>query len=251
MKILTLNTWQEKGPWERRWEIILESLKSLKPDIICFQEVFNPKWVKEVMRRSQYPFSVFTRESSVSGLFILSKYRVARELCRTYRIKSRTEDYLRYGLFAELNVCRERLAVVNTHLSWKLNEGFIREAQVRDLIQFCDREAGRLETLICGDFNAVPGSFEVRPMIRQGGFEDLYAVKYPVSKSVTWDNRNPYAASASVKLPDRRIDLIFARNRGKLLNRLADIRIVLNQSKEAIFASDHYGVLATFEDRKA
>ena len=34
MKVLTLNTWGDRGPWERRWEIIFEGIEKMKPDVV-------------------------------------------------------------------------------------------------------------------------------------------------------------------------------------------------------------------------
>ena len=48
MKILTLNTWQERGPWQLRWKVISQGIAEYQPDLIGFQEVFNPDWAQEV-----------------------------------------------------------------------------------------------------------------------------------------------------------------------------------------------------------
>ena len=41
MKILTLNTWQERGPWRERWEVTFKGFEIFRPDLAAFQEVFE------------------------------------------------------------------------------------------------------------------------------------------------------------------------------------------------------------------
>ena len=68
MKILTLNTWTTRGPWQERWKVIHEGLKTMKPDLIGFQEVFKHELAREVAQQFNYPHSVFGPEDS--GRFI-------------------------------------------------------------------------------------------------------------------------------------------------------------------------------------
>ena len=114
IKILTLNTWQEKGPWRERWENIFEGLNRLQPDILGFQEIFNPAWAKEIQARTGLPFLVFSPEPS--GLVLLSRFPVVQWDCLTMKTQSPGEDYLRYALFAELRIEKEHLAVFNKAL---------------------------------------------------------------------------------------------------------------------------------------
>ncbi|MBI3306668.1 MAG: hypothetical protein HYZ84_02520, partial [Candidatus Omnitrophica bacterium] len=74
LKILSLNTWQERGPWKLRWKVILENLKEIKPDIVCLQEVFNPDWAQDVKQKAKFAYLVFHPEHS--GLMILSQLPV-------------------------------------------------------------------------------------------------------------------------------------------------------------------------------
>ncbi|MDA9101301.1 endonuclease/exonuclease/phosphatase family protein [Omnitrophica bacterium] len=245
MKILTLNTWQERGPWEKRWELIFEGLQALQPELVGFQETFNGAWMKEVQDRSGYPYLVF--EKNECGLSILSRYPVEERGCQELETASPTEEYKRYLLWAALRVEGELLWFFNTHLSWKLDEGNIREKQVGEILDIMDTQSSFAEAAVVGDFNAEPSSPEVRKMIFQGKFHDTYAVLHPKSAAVTWDNENDYVQQASVVLPDRRIDYVFVRNQGAVLGRLQSVEIVLAKpGKDGIRASDHYGVLARF-----
>jgi endonuclease/exonuclease/phosphatase family metal-dependent hydrolase len=246
MKILTLNTWQERGPWRERWDIIFEGLKKYQPEVAAFQEVFNPGWARQVQKKSGYPFLVFAREPS--GLMFLSKYPVRKWECLTLKTQSATEEYKRYALFAELDIEGIPAAVFNTHLSWKLDEGHVRENQVGEFLGFIKKKSGDTWCAAMGDFNSVPQSPEVLKVKVEGGFRDAFGELHPQRPGNTWDNRNPYAAGSSVFMPERRIDFIFwkpAAKRAESFNlRTADM--VYTEPVDGIFASDHFGVLAEF-----
>lgn len=246
MRILTFNTWQERGPWRERWEVTFQGLQAFAPDLVGFQEVFNPDWAAEVQKRTRYTSLVFPRNPS--GLMILSRFPVVREAGLVMKAQSPTEPYLRYVLMAVLECHGHPVAMFNTHLSWRIEEEDIREKQVAELIDFVEEEAGGIETIAVGDFNAPPKTPEIQAMVLRGKFVDTYAACHSKDAGLTWDNRNPYAASASGPMPDRRIDYIFVRNAGKALGRLKAAKVVLTQpGRGGIFASDHYGVLTEFE----
>ncbi|MCM8775667.1 MAG: endonuclease/exonuclease/phosphatase family protein [Candidatus Omnitrophica bacterium] len=245
MKILSLNTWQECGPWRERWELIFQGLEECGPDIVAFQEIFNPDWVREIQKRSGIPYLVFPPEHS--GLMVLSRFPVNRWMCLTMKTQSPTENYFRYALFADLDILGTRLAIFNTHLSWKLNESLIRVDQVEELLGFIDAHASGVETAVMGDFNATADTPEIRKMTREGNFIDTYAFSNPQDPGITWNNRNPYTAGPNPPMPDRRIDYIFIRNRFRLLAGLESVRLVLNRpGKSGIWPSDHAALLATF-----
>src|SRR3989338_7816751 len=114
MKILTLNTWQERGPWKKRWEIILKGLQDFAPDIVAFQEVFSRDWAEEVKHRAGFDSLVFPEQPG--GLVLLSRFPVVERECRTLATQSPTEDYKRYVLYAKLETDSQSFAVFNTHL---------------------------------------------------------------------------------------------------------------------------------------
>lgn len=245
MKILTFNTWQERGSWRDRWEVIFRGIERLRPDVIALQEVFNASWAREIQKRTALPHLVFPPVPS--GLLCLSLHAVTAVECRTLSTKSPTEDYLRYVLFMECQTSGGGLAVFNTHLSWKLEEGEIREKQVGELLDFVEARSGASETVVMGDFNAPPETAEIRQMIVRGKFVDTFRACHPKDAGLTWDNRNPYAAGSSIPMPDRRIDYLFARNAGRVLGRLKSCDLVLTEPDDrGIYASDHYGLLGIF-----
>ena len=244
MRILTLNTWQERGDWQKRWEVTFEGIRHLQPDIIGFQELFNGSWAQEVQKRTGLTHLLFKDEKH--GVVLYTRYLV-REWGTETLSQSPLEEYRRYGLRAKLDVKGHPLLVLNTHLSWMLEDGGSRMKQTEELLQLLDEKAPNTETIMMGDLNAPRHSSEISRFIEKGNFRDLFFEKHPKERGYTWDNRNPYVAGAEHGLPDRRIDFILARNSDKLLKQLVSCEIVFTKpNPQGVWASDHYGVLAEF-----
>lgn len=239
MKILTLNTWTEKGPWRERWEIIFEFIRQSQPDVVAFQEIFSREWAKKVKETLDYSSLAYPEESKTSGLAALAKFPLLECSSFKFAAQSQNTEPQRYLLFAQFKAERETVSLFNTHLTWRPDEGEIRKRQADEILNFI---GGQAPAIVCGDFNAAPETPEVRKM-SEAGFMDTYESLNPGSKALTWDNRNPYAAGASVHLPDRRIDFVFARG----FDRPESSEIVLEKPNEnGVYASDHYGVLSEF-----
>lgn len=248
MKILTLNTWQECGPWRERWEIIFAGVEKMKPDILGFQEVFNPSWAEEIRKRTGYPALAFSEEPS--GLLILSRFPVLRSECLTLKTRSPVEVYSRYVLFAEFKTEKGPLAVFNTHWSWQLTDSPVRQKQAEEFLEFTRQKAGDTASAAMGDFNATVWTPEIRKL-KEAGWEDAFVVLHPQTPGFTWDNANPYAFGSNHAMPDRRIDYIHTRRASEILGRPETAQVVYSEPDAANrFASDHYGVLVTFTQEK-
>lgn len=245
MKILTLNTWQERGPWQERWEVALKGVERFQPDLVAFQELFNRSWAQEIQKRMGFNGLLFPEE--YCGLAIYADYP-ATSWGVTKLTSSSLEEYSRYALWAELKVEGKQLVIFNTHLSWKLEDGVSRKQQAEDLVRLIEEKAPQDETLLMGDLNAPPDSPEIRGLIRAGKMRDLFDELHPKEKAFTWDNRNPYAAESFHKMPDRRIDFILARGSGPLLKDIVSCDLVFTEpNTRGVWASDHFGVLAEFK----
>jgi len=245
MKVLTLNTWQERGPWKERWSITFSGIKQFLPDIACFQELFNGDWTETVKKETAFKNFIFPKEPC--GLVLYTNYDV-KSFGVVTLTKSPLEDYFRYALWVELGVKGKKLFVFNTHLSWMPEDGTSRKKQTEELLQLIEKKAGSEEILLMGDLNAPPDSPEISTLIKQGKFRDLFSEKQPKEPGFTWDNKNPYAGGAFHKLPNRRIDFILARNTGPLLKHLISCdRVFTEPDPKGIWASDHFGLLTELE----
>ncbi len=245
MKILTFNTWQERGPWRERWDLIFKGLEEYDADVVGFQEVFNMEWATEIRKRSGYPYLAVSGEHS--GLIFLSKFKPVEQECLILKTQSPTEDYLRYVFYVQVDTGNARVALFNTHLSWKADENVIRMRQVEELDHFVEQKTKDLPTTIVGDFNMAapaPGIVFVRE-IKQ--WTDTFWTKNPGDPGLTWDYRNPYAEAEREKMAERRIDYIFIRERIGPFAKILSSRVVFDKPSAAgIYPSDHFGVLTEF-----
>jgi endonuclease/exonuclease/phosphatase family metal-dependent hydrolase len=235
MRILTLNTWQERGPWRDRWELIFGGLKRYDADIVGFQEVFNMDWARDIHQRSGYPYL------AVSG----EQFKTVEQECRVMKTKSPTEDYLRYAFYVQVDAGRERIALFNTHLSWKANENDVRLKQTLELEAFVGKKApAGMPVALMGDLNAGPETPSVSYLREKLKWCDTFEVANPGDTGITWDYRNPYAEAEREKMAERRIDYIFVREPVGPFSMIKSSRVIFNEpSSKGIYPSDHFGVM--------
>jgi endonuclease/exonuclease/phosphatase family metal-dependent hydrolase len=79
-------------------------------------------------------------------------------------------------------------------------------------------------------------------------YQDAWRVAGERDPGWTWDNRNPFAAAEFE--PDRRIDYVFVGwRRDDGAGRVRTARVVCDRVLAgAVFATDHFGLLAEIED---
>lgn len=246
IKVLSLNTWNEEGPFRERWELILDGIQRYCPDILAFQELISSEWAIKIAARAG--FNEVIGPEHGSGLVIMSPWPIANWESVVFKTKSKFEEYDRAVLFACIHVGGVELSVLNTHLSWRLEDSVVRQHQVMGLISVANEMQGRQPVLAMGDFNATPESPEIGKMAERGDFKDVYGYLYPGDLGYTWDNANPYTAAHGY--PDRRLDYIFIRDSKGILGPVTSAEILFKEpNPDGVYASDHYGILATFGGR--
>lgn len=261
MKVLTLNTWQERGPWQQRWELIFQGLKKYDPEVVAFQEVFNMGWAREIRERSGYPYLAVSGEHS--GLIFLLKFKPIEQACLVMKTKSPTEDYQRYAFYVNVDIGGEEVALFNTHLSWRADENDVRMKQTLELEAFVtqkvrppqesampiDLKGNDRPSAIMGDFNGAPNTPPVVYLREIRKWIDTFGTKNPGDLGLTWDYRNPYAEAEREKMAERRIDFIFIRERIGPFEKILSSRLVFHESENGIYPSDHFGVMTEFSDK--
>jgi len=247
MRILTLNTWHNNGPWLQRRDALIQGIVQHSPDILLFQELFDADWSKELQARLVYAYLIAT-ECAHSGLVVLSKLPAHRN--EIYRMNTRSpfENYWRYALWTELSTGTQPLSLFNTHLSWELEDHSTREAQVRELWSFIETHRAESGFAIAGgDFNCTPDSPAMTWFLTHSGFIDAYGTLHPGAAEFTWSKRNLFAQNHRPILPDRRIDYLLAEP-ALAKNRLRRCEVIFDApASGGVFASDHFGILAEFD----
>jgi len=244
MKVLTLNTWQEKGPWQERWELILEGLKQYDADVVGFQEVFNMEWAEEVRRRSGYPYLAVSGQHS--GLVFLSKFKPLEQECLVMDSRSPNEDYNRYAFYVLVETPWGKLALFNTHFSWQAKDEAVRLSQAAELAAFVKQKSGKNHAIVLGDFNTAPDTVPILLLRDSENWIDTFEAANPGAPGLTWDYRNPYAEKERDKMAERRIDYIFSTWSEKSGGKIKSAKIVFDKPRDGVWPSDHLGVLSEF-----
>ena len=256
-RVLTWNLWWRYGPWERRLPAIVETVRRLDPDLVALQEV----WVADGTSSAQIIADTLGFHLEVAhrlevdgvgfGNAVLSRWPIRRSAVRPLPGGGPDTDEQRLVLMAEVEAPADPVQVFSAHLNWRHDQSAIRQAQVRELCAFVAAERPRhYPPIVCGDFNAEPGSDEVRMLTGLAAapeagivFRDSWTADGTAGPGWTWSNDNPHAAAEHEAA--RRIDYVFTgwrRDDGRGVP--VSSRVVGDAPIDGVWPSDHFGVLA-------
>ena len=262
LSVLTLNLWNDAGPWPERATRIREWIDRLEPDLIGFQEALRADGrdqVAELLEGRGYhvayaPATRFWREGSPFshgefGNAVASHFPIVES--EAIALPDAGDGEKRSALSVTLGSPLGPISFTSTHLHWKFRHGEVRERQVQavcDLVLRRRLRAG-FPSILVGDFNAEPESAEIRFVTglqslggRSVAFLDAWRT-VGTGSGITWSNQNAYAR-ANLE-PDRRIDYVFTGFPLRSgLGQLLDCRVVCNDEKNDVWPSDHFGVYA-------
>lgn len=265
IRIVTLNIWQEQGPWEQRLDLIGERLASLEPDLVCLQEVRElgeriPNQARTLAARLSFEQTYAGAQEwggGEEGLAILSRYPIVEH--EAVELPYTSGRSRRICLGAAIEHERGRFWAFTTHLAFRLADGALRERQVAAVDRFVGERPGSSNTaakLLAGDFNAPPDADEVRFLRgltsldgRRTYYQDAFAVCNPGIAGHTWSSANPYTQALGWLEPDRRLDYIYVTPMTRTgAGRILNCRLVCTEPSPAgIYCSDHFGLLAEVE----
>lgn len=257
LRVLTWNLWWRFGPWERRRPAIAATLAALDPDVVALQEVWGEpggtSFAAELAEGLGYDHAYAARlelDGVEFGNAVLSRWPITSS-APTPLPAPPDADEQRLVLRADVDGPRGPLQVFSTHLNWRFDHSAARQQQVRTIAEAV--AAARPRTyppILCGDFNAVPDSDEVRMLTgRAAGpveglvFHDAWEAAGDGGPGHTWSNANPYAVLDLE--PDRRIDYVFVGwPKAGGAGHVTSCEVVGTQPVDGVVPSDHHGVLA-------
>lgn len=266
LRFLTLNFWGENGPWQERLALVARELGNLKPDVIAMQEVRQvagriPNQAETLAGPLGFSH-VFAPSThwggGDEGLAIISRFPITAHEVR--RLPHSTETEGRIVLSAAVDGDSGPFWVHTTHMSFRENEGRMREDQVLMLDETVVAHKNDNPQILMGDFNTVPLADEIRwlgGLTTLGGrrvhYQDAWDVVNTGAPGYTWARANFYTDRMGWLRADRRLDYIFVttpRRDGR--GSVHTARVVLDQpmtlaSGEPLFASDHFGVMAEIQ----
>ena len=239
MKIITLNTWGNSGPYQDRWNLFLEELERYHPDVLCLQEVFELTLPEKIKKKFSFQNVSASYEA---GLVIMTRFPKFSEQVLSYESISPSEQQNRQAILVGLKIKSKEIIIANTHLAWKTEDEPVRYRQVQELLQTIPIKG--YPVLLAGDFNDTIGSKPVEE-IKKAGYVDLCSISHPGERKITWDNQNPFIRTHSVKFPDRQIDFLFLHKQLLRTITVKTCKIAFNRpNQNGIYPSDHYGVFA-------
>ena len=260
LRVLTINVWNRQGPWERRLALLRRNIAALAPDVIGLQEVLHhdglgPNQAEEIAAGLGYETRYGGAWEVGGGLWfgnaVLSRFPIAAS--EVVPLPTAGEEG-RSLLATTIDAPSGALPLFVTHLNWKLHHGAARVRQVVEIAGAVERlaptSAGGFPPILVGDFNAEPASDEIRFLSGYhavGGksvyFADCHLVRGEGAGHTFVPRKNPYAAVTHE--PDRRLDYVFVRGPDRRLRgEPLACRVVLDESDDGVWPSDHFGVLA-------
>ena len=244
--VVTLNLWHDKGDWPKRQALITATLQRLRPDVIALQEVLQddglPNQAGTLAAALGYRHVFVSVDAADAprryGNAVLTRHAIVAEGSKALR----PLDDFRTVAHVRIIIGRRELDVYATHLHHTDGGGVIRREQIGDVLDhFRDTTRGA-PSIVVGDFNAPFDAPEFAGL--RGRFSDAYDLRHP--RAAQDDPR--HSTLNPVYLPPLRVDHVLFDPRA--LSVVAAQRFLDEPDAAGIWASDHFGVLATlrFDD---
>jgi endonuclease/exonuclease/phosphatase family metal-dependent hydrolase len=254
LTVMTLNIWNVEL-WEERRNAIVDWINEIRPDLVALQEVVRSdrmcqaSWIAERTGTAAVFCAAGTYSGGEFGNAVLSRFPIVGSRSRRLHDGS-SGDPPRAILTADVDAHGRTVSFSSTHLSYRFEDGWAREIQVQEIADFVGQQSADFPPIVCGDFNAIPASTEMRFMKGLHAFDgksfhlwDAFEAAHPEQCGYTWSNANPFAAEEQD--PDRRIDYILVGARtGDGAGRVLDATVVCDQPRDKVWPSDHFGVVA-------
>lgn len=256
LRVACWNVWWRFGDhWEDRQAAIVSILKEVDADIIALQEVWQdaPECQAQLLAEDLGYSWAYSAPSQIGdirfGNALLSRWPLESEHRLLPSVVSGDGSRNCGALLARVDGPRGPLAAWSTHLSFRPEESHARQEQVRALCSWVKEvEHSHCPPILCGDFNAIPVSDEIRMLTGKARvpaeglvFYDAWEAANRREPGYTWEHTNPYTAPALE--PDRRLDYIFVGR--PLPNGAGHVRRAWRMGTEPVgkvYGSDHYGV---------
>lgn len=282
LRVITVNFWGTEPPLDRRLELAIRQLRALVPDVICMQECrpldgATGRTTADVLAEALGMHAHYAtsctwnagdgsmKSSGQEGLAIVSRTPLLET--KTLALPEGRAAETRLLLSGRVATAGDPVWVHTTHLHYRLDDGVAREKQVLAIdaqIRACGRDNTSAPQILCGDFNAVPDSDEMRFLRglttldgRRTHFQDAWLRLHrecgpgdgPV-QGITWSSDNELTRPLRSLDIDRRIDYVYVTSRKKDGRAsIHDCRVVLTDRDPdgGFCATDHYGVLAVVQ----
>ncbi|MGP2442264.1 endonuclease/exonuclease/phosphatase family protein [Streptomyces sp. JW3] len=258
MRVVTWNLWWRFGPWAERQKAVLAVLRDLGPDVVGLQEVWASDdggnlaewlagelglhWTWAAYGAPERWQRRIGSEAVVIGTAVLSRWPVVERAALRLPAPAELDDG-RVALYAGLDAPGHLVPFCTAHLTSAPSAAAVRRRQVTAVTGFLDRHRrGTAHPgVLTGDFNAGPGTDEIR-LLADRGYPDAWDLADPAAPSATWDPANPYVGGDG---PPNRVDYIRPGPPGPGgLGRVRAVRRAGDGPVDGVWPSDHFAVVA-------
>lgn len=253
LTVLTWNIWFEGHNLKERTVRIIQTINTVKPDIVCLQEVTPISYNLIKGRLFEYQsFEIFIEEGNNYGTCILCKKSTIQVVDPYYY------DYPDTQMGRRLVGCEVKflhnnmgLHILTTHLESGWENSIVRNLEfntIKEVIQ--EMIEGNL--IIAGDFNICSVHELIESNIASTNLQDVWIkAGCPTTIKATFNSKMNSNINSSVENNDTiyRLDRIYYRKNNNTHLELDNLKLIgLNSTSPNIISppSDHYGLIATF-----
>lgn len=267
IRVVTWNLWWRFGDWQSRLHAIQEVLAEANPDICGLQEVWavgdvnaagliadrlGMHWAWMASPCPDRWQQRLGRQGVDIGNAVLSKWPIA-DTADARLPAGDVQDEGRTILFASIRSPAGTVPFFTTQLNSAPGQSAVRCLQVGAVAEFvAARGAGDFPPVLTGDFNAEPGSDEIRlmeghltaPAVPGLVLSDAWRYADPPGPGLTWNRANPHVADSLE--PSARIDYVFVGlPTSGARGHVRSIRVIGDRPRSGVWPSDHAGVQVT------
>ena len=251
--------------------MVHDEIQRLRPDLVSFQEALWHGEAEDQARRILDGLSYeivhqfdLQEPDRPYGTAIASRFPIIRSDLVKLPGTSRGAEFPRAIQAAEIEVPSPvgRLLLVNPKPHFEPHMELEREMQAVAVADYIDRNADPdgFPPLIAGDLDATPDASSIRFLTglkslqgRSACFVDSWIASGNTGPGHTWSSDNDFTRELADRLfgtseVRRRIDYVLMGSPllYKGFARVQECEIVLDQPRDGIWASGHFGLLATF-----
>ena len=208
--------------WIYRWELIKRELKMYNLDIICFQEVQNDLFLRDILpflatlgymgyfvpiepklkenKLDEYSFFSYNYSGGIATFFKIEKFRIIniksfdyfRYAKKKLKADSRMEDpdfvkklnssFANITLLLEKLNDKKRFHISNVHIINKPSFDDVKTLMFYFILKYNSNNIKNDPFILCGDFNSLPSS-QVYKGITTGKISNVF--EFDVNKSIT------------------------------------------------------------------
>lgn len=261
IRVLTLNLLSpQHADWERRRRVLVDGLRTLRPDLVAFQEAGYDQ-VADLLGPDFQVARHSGRSADGVGAAMASRWRLGATREVDLHLTARTAGFPWCATLAAEVLAPPPLGpllFVHHKPSWQYGYEHERELQAVTAARFMEELlAGRdLHVVLAGDFDDPPDSASIRFWTGRQSldgtsvrYEDAWEVVHPGEAGHTFSPRNPLVRAGQMPLErGRRIDYVMVRcgTHGPTLD-VAACSLAFDQPVDGVWASDHLGLVADLQ----